>query len=271
LCEEDKVQDYLRKLDPYRFGLFRQKLIDTVHFGSGKYPATLNATVDLVSTYIQGNNMNSNADANVKKVDTVFVTKAEAKKEKSKGKKQVVEADEPVVVSNNGNENWLSTIKCHNCNKMGHFARDCDLPDRRKNKKSGHVSVIEVTIKNESIILYEQLSKENSSNKNYILLDSCASVPLFHNKELLKNIRKSKYTYQIKGITKHCLEVDEEGDLDDFGVVLYHPKALANVVSLSTMSDNPTLDIQFDKSFGFTVYTLENALTEKLPNFTKFW
>ena len=67
---------------------------------------------------------------------------------------------------------------------------------------------------------------------SWILLDNQSTVDVFHNKNLLRNVRKSNTSLNI-----HCnagvATTNMIGDLKGYGTVWYHPRGIANILSLS--------------------------------------
>jgi hypothetical protein len=83
-----------------------------------------------------------------------------------------------------------------------------------------------------------QTSVEHTNGKavpdNWILLDSQSTFSVFHNAKLLHNIRESSRHMDIHcttGITSTNLV----RDLSGYGTVWYHPKGIANILSLTDM------------------------------------
>ena len=69
-------------------------------------------------------------------------------------------------------------------------------------------------------------------HKNDILCDNESSISIFHNKDLITNIRtvsENIYSIIVFGIGG-SLTVDMMGDLPGFGPVYFHPKAVANIL-----------------------------------------
>ena len=70
--------------------------------------------------------------------------------------------------------------------------------------------------------------------KSWILLDNQSTVDVFHNADLLKNIRKGKTHLDI-----HCnagvASTNLVGELLGYGTVWYHPNVIANIISLSRL------------------------------------
>ena len=93
---------------------------------------------------------------------------------------------------------------------------------------------------------------EGMINRNWLLLDSQASLNLVANPKLLTNIRKHP---QELTITVYCnagsVKVNQVGNLNGFGTVWYNPGGLVNVLSLGLVSDRHrvTLDTSIAQTF----------------------
>jgi hypothetical protein len=75
------------------------------------------------------------------------------------------------------------------------------------------------------------VKKEGRVPKSWILLDNQSAVDVFHNEDLLQNIRPSAGYMDI-----HCnagvTSTNMIGDLPGYGEVWYHPNGIANIISL---------------------------------------
>jgi len=66
-------------------------------------------------------------------------------------------------------------------------------------------------------------------HKYDILCDIQSSISIFHNKDLITNIRTVSEKIEVFGIGG-SLTVDMMGDLPGFGPVYFHPEAVANIL-----------------------------------------
>ena len=102
-------------------------------------------------------------------------------------------------------------------------------------------------------------------NQNWILLDSGSFIHLFANGKLLTNICKAPTGTCIKVITSsRCVGANLVGNLQGFGPVWYHPKGIANILSLSlivvTMDTSNSNAIIVHKKDGSTCsFALSNT------------
>jgi hypothetical protein len=80
------------------------------------------------------------------------------------------------------------------------------------------------------------INEEGRVPNSQMLLDNQSTVDIFHNEELIKNILQSNGYMHI-----HCnAEVASTnliGDLPGYGTVWYHPKGIANIMSLTRVKE----------------------------------
>eukprot|EP00957_Ditylum_brightwellii_P066055 5010735-Ditylum_brightwellii.AAC.1 len=82
---------------------------------------------------------------------------------------------------------------------------------------------------------------------NWILLNSQSTVNVFCNAALLVNICQSEYTLDIY-ITAGKSTTDLIGDLPGFGTVWFYPEGIANILSLSKVTE--MFPITYDSTIG---------------------
>ena len=270
---EVQIQDFLRKLDKKRFGNFYLKLKESVTMKYGQYPKSVNEAVELATNY--SNSMNydlllSNQNNIKSNVETVFFTTKndENKKKKKKLRKDYNDKIVPKEDIVNDNVSYYPNVQCHKCLQFGHYKSNCPTwkPEERKlikQKQSKRKNEIENEMINiisinddDRVLFFKDIQGKHMINNDYVFMDSCASVSLFNNKNLLTNIRPCKKNYNIFGINAEALIVSLEGDLLHFGTVLYSEKAIANILSLSKVEN--MLNVDYEQGFGFSVYTKNN-------------
>jgi hypothetical protein len=89
-------------------------------------------------------------------------------------------------------------------------------------------------------------------NPNWILLDSQASCNVICNAALVKNIRPHPMGKKINiHCNAGCVTIGMVADLDGFGLVWFHPRGIANCLSLALVSDvyRVTLDTAVAQAF----------------------
>ena len=89
----------------------------------------------------------------------------------------------------------------------------------------------------------------------WVLLDNQSTVDVFSNRRLLKNTRK--YDRSLENFsTGGRTTTDLQGDLPGYGTVWFHPGGVANILSLSKVTD------KYRMSYDSTV---ENKFLVHLP------
>jgi hypothetical protein len=111
-----------------------------------------------------------------------------------------------------------------------------------KNDK-GIITKPTYTLTNNKNIEQESSKDEGKSD---IVLDSCATVSIYANKKLVKNIRKTNNSIIIQGVTGHELIIDKEAtSILTNSTVYYDERASTNIESLYIMSMS-TKEIRFN-------------------------
>jgi hypothetical protein len=84
---------------------------------------------------------------------------------------------------------------------------------------------------------FQLLEQANRLSGNILLLDSCSSVNLVCNGDLLHNITTVEWSMSVRcnaGVRK----TNQQGRLGDFPEPVWYPKGVANILSLSPRSRN---------------------------------
>ena len=79
----------------------------------------------------------------------------------------------------------------------------------------------------------------------YVLCDNQATINIFRNKKLLKNIRSINDGVSVSGVGG-SLDLTMKGDLPGFGEVYYHPDCLANILYFHDLAEQKL--VKFDEN-----------------------
>ena len=87
-------------------------------------------------------------------------------------------------------------------------------------------------------------------SRDDVLLDSQASVNVFCNPLLLRNVRKSDRQVVLNGVQSKAegVKITLEGDFDDVGKVYYSDESIANILSCAVMVDEGN-DVRYNQQY----------------------
>jgi hypothetical protein len=140
-------------------------------------------------------------------------------------------------------------VTCHKCGKKGHYAPECEQEQRQPERQADRQQTGEQMLmaglesgefdgEDHAAFQFHQAgvtmktSETGRVPRTWILLDNQSTVDVFHNEDLLSNIRQGDGYMDIHcnaGVTSTNLI----GDLQGYGQVWYNPNGIANILSLS--------------------------------------
>lgn len=120
----------------------------------------------------------------------------------------------------------LSKDECSYCRKKGHWKRDCPLLIEASGK-SGKTDGKSLTLLTKKAILVDRDEEFSFCTLNNHIT---ATVNIFKNPKLLKNIRQATHSIAVNGMGGRVV-ADMVGDFEGFGEVYYHPGSIANILS----------------------------------------
>jgi hypothetical protein len=144
-------------------------------------------------------------------------------------------------------------VTCYACHAKGHYARDCKTNPRSEEALVTYGRGEDSDAENESAYMTTevQISHERALfATDEVLIDSQASVNIFHNRLLLRNIRRSQRSIVLNGVKTGAsgVAIDQEGDFNELGPVFYSEEASANILSLAQLVDSGC-DVRYEHEF----------------------
>ena len=208
------------------------------------------------------------AQGNKKEGKNNHKTKKDVEKKNNNGNQN--RNDNPNNNNNRGNSdnnhNNNNRFKgCYICGSNDHWARNCDrLGECReyisqRNEHANHVvhdddpglDFVAVTLAQANHINGETINRQTHLKKTDVLLDNQATKGVFHNVDLLADVRKVSVITRFTGLGG-VIECDAVGEVKDFGTVSFAPQAVANILSFAEVADK--YKIEYVNEVGFIVH-----------------
>lgn len=227
--------------DRNRFGRLLENLENDFLLGDDNYPKTVTSAYNLLTNFKEDQrNMLRGPSNDGVSFNTI-------------GEEEESAVEPAVVLATNGaakNQNEFPHITCHRCDKKGHYASAC-AEERQTSTQMLMAGVnggeFDSSPTGESFMFHTRGEVKHTSvtlnikqngpvSSSWILLDNQSTVDVFHNGNLLENIRPADGHMDIHcnaGVTSTNLV----GDLPGYGEVWYHPGGIANILSLSRVKN----------------------------------
>lgn len=261
--EPIRAIDFLSKLDPKRYtGMLTQMRNNACQNLAGAYPTTLAGAFRVASTWTrEGSSFHLGQEQHSAFLaDGAFVTKA---RDTEKGKSPTGEKDQKKTRSS------VKAFKCYHCDQVGHLKANCPIRISElalltmkvtdEEDEGSQISDELAFITTEETILF---------SRHDILLDNQASVNIFSNSDLLKDIRRAENGITLNGVQADAkgVLVDMEGTFNEIGQVYYSAKATANILSFAAMVDSGA-EVTYEQGNGR--FTLRPAASNNIYSFCR--
>ena len=224
--ERLKAMLMILRADFNRYGDLQDSLFDGMHKGRDEFPTTVVQAYDLLqrvsndvynnSYHQQKNNKRFTFRKNKQSTNLSFAQKGKTC-ELIPGKDGKVHED----------------IQCHNCHQMGHYSNQC--PHKKK------IALAHFTLAQNELEVID---------KNWVLLDTCSTVSVFCNSELVHDIQACLPGTGLTVITNGGSQ--SYAHTAEFNMlpmkVHYNTHSIANILSLSDVANLPDTKLTMDTS-----------------------
>ena len=225
---------FLKRADKHRYGILTTDLANLYSRGTDQYPTTITEAYNMLVTYKKPVTQNTRGPP----TPASNVTRPREPTAAS----TLLPVTEDLSFVQQASPPPIESIQCYNCQEYGHYKSDCNAKPVPRSaatllfqQATNIDSDAEDSIDNAVGFSFHQTKHNDAINPSWVLLDSESTVSIFCNKNFLTNVRHCGHT----GIRIHTngghKDVDMIGDLAGFGEVWYHPKSLANILSLAAV------------------------------------
>ena len=259
ITDSMRAMEFLYKLDSRRYKTMLERMrYDALRGHADAFPATLAQAYIMASEYPMTDRASAyerDERSHAYVTDSAYVTKA---RDPVKGKgSNIAERGLP---EDNRKRPSSSTVKCYVCGKIGHYARDC--PKR----KDGDETALVTTGPSKSRTWRTDGESDDDEweianvtatetcffSKYDVLLDNEASLNVFRNRDLVRNIRRSARSITMHGVENgsNGVSIELEGEFNELGTVFVSEEASANILSFAAQVDSGatmTYDSSYDR------------------------
>ena len=252
--DSKKAMEFLGKLDQRRYGAMTARMRnDALRGVENAYPTTLAEAYRIASNWITdqpghtSKGLYRGQENAVFLADTVMAARCEQPQQQLKSTNYV-------------NRSSPSGM-CYVCGGQ-HRAKECPRKFISETAK--------ITRNEEWNPVYLSRSKNETAmyTKYDVLLDNEASLNIFSNRNLLRDVRRSARTIVMTEVEANSAGtvVDTEGTFEDVGHVYYSEHANANILSFATQVDNGA-DISYDNKQD--LFTMRPANSKQVYTFAR--
>ena len=210
-----KAMIMILRADPARYGVLQESLFEGVYKGRDEFPETLTAAYDLLQRIAN--------DFTIYTTGSSRFSRFKAKAQKRLGAISFLQSSgeetDDLVPGRDGKIH--PKIVCHNCHKRGHYSNQC--PNNRK--QFAHFTLTQ--------------NKMQVVNKHWLLLDSCSTVSVCCNPQMVQHIRECAPGQGITVLTNGGSQsFNKTADLNCLPIeVHYNAESMANILSLSDVAN----------------------------------
>ncbi len=230
--------------DRSRYGRLIEELENSYLMGENNYPVTVTGAYGLLTNWKQDpRNLMRGIG-----LDSVSFTNVD---DGGADGKDVALANDGKPRGKGGGKKDKSDIKCFKCQKFGHYSNECKEETQDKDRETGATMLMDGIEKGEfdqkdhfqftlsqqgEVGATLQTGTDGRVPKTWILLDNQSTVDVFYNDDLLENIREND-TYMDIHCNAGVTSTNMVGELPGYGTVWYHPKGIANILSLARIKE----------------------------------
>ena len=222
-----KAMVMILRADAGRFSELQATLFEGVYKGRDEFPITVTAAYDLLQ-HISGD-------------ITSYTTPLRNGRSRFRRNRRLAnftftQTSDPKVVPGNDSRVYPH-ITCRNCHLPGHYANQCPS---KKNITLAHFSLTQ--------------KKMELINKNWLLLDTCSTISVCCNPNLVNNIKPCPPGHEVTVVTNGGAQsFEKEATLNILSIrVHFNHDSLANILSLSDVANLPgarlTMDSQVERA-----------------------
>ena len=249
--ERQLAMGYILGCDRVRYGKLIEDLENQHTQGIKSFPQTLSEAYTLANNWKNGASSTQKHGGTSDGVVFTNTTKTNATKTKRRNKDH---------------------ITCFKCGTTGHYSNECDAvtPSNTTEEAEGGKQFLsksddlddDVDDEENEFMLYTNPCKNSTDvvPRNWVLLDNQSTVDVFHNKDLLTNVRESGRVLNI-----HCnagvATTSMMGYLPGYGDVWVYEDGIANILSLSRVKEKFRVTYDSDNGNKFVVH-LKNGLKQ---------
>ena len=258
--EKFKAAIFLRRSDDVRYKDLINDLKSGSHLGRDEYPITAASCFDLLNRHsgeLDKYKKNNRQNSNNGRTGAMFAQRGTNNNDENNNvERQSQNSGEPVAGTDG---RLLPSIKCYNCQSMGHYAGQCPSTDARQGTNgSGFVQFGFCHTQSKTL---KKSDPTAVIDRDWLLLETYSTHSVCANVDLLENLRSCNDEETLHIVTNGgLLSYNVIGDCKLIPVQMhYNGDSIANVLSLKSVTSIPGAHVTMDSN-------VERAISVKLPN-----